>query len=175
MTSCNQPSVTYVGHGVMLSRFPESVFGVQEHHHVDAPARSFALIHHQDFAVCRTALLRYKAEALADHGYEATNVCPVDPVRYEEEIIYVACLENQKAMIAVAASGDVVYVPRNVMSYRNLRPTEELLGDAMPALTCPVLPYENPGVVIQTLQAPKQRAFLLFPSQHQVQKCVSLG
>ncbi len=163
-------AVTYVGHGVMLSRFPEPVFGIQEFHHVDAPARSFAGVHPADFAICRTALLRYKTEPLADHGHEAVNVAPVDPVRYEEEVVFILKLE-EKAMLAVATSGDVVFVPRNVLIFRKLRPARALLGEAMPALTCPILPYENPGAVAPGRQAPSQRAFLLFPSLAQAQKC----
>ncbi len=149
-----------VSHGVMLSRFPESVIGVRGHGHVDAPATTFSL-NPYGVPICSTVLVRYRPEPLADHGQEAINVVPLLPIKYEEEIVLVAI--SGQAMVAAASSGDVVLVPGNVLQYRHLSASEELLGRAYPALTCPILPYENPGTPEGTgLSVPDRRAHLLY-------------
>ncbi len=63
---------------------------------------------------------------------------PLLPIKYEEEIVLITI--SGQAMVAVASSGDVVLVPGNVLQYRHLSVSEELLGRAYPALTCPILP-----------------------------------
>ncbi len=157
----NSGSSVAVSHGLMLSRFPESVIGIHHFLQIDAPASAFSVDPYQ-IAICASVLVRYRGEALADHGLEAIAVAPLGPIRYEEELVFVA--RSGQAMIAVAGSGDVVFVPKNVLQFRHFRATDELLGDRMGGLTCPILPYENPGAPLgTTLQAPRRRVHLLYP------------
>ncbi len=74
MATNGDPEVE-VSHGVLLSRFPQSVLGVCGRQHVDASERAFSCAgtnaRSRDVAVCQTALLRFRAEPLDEHLYEA--------------------------------------------------------------------------------------------------------
>ncbi len=145
----------------MLSRFPQNVIGVYGRRHIDAPNSAFS-VNPQEIPICSMVLVRYRPEPLAEHLFEAISVMLLGPLKFEDEIVFVAATGS--AMIALGSSGDVIYVPKNVFSYRRLTISDEMVGRRMPALTCPLLPYENPGSPGGTqLSAPTRRAYLLYP------------
>ncbi len=153
---------TFVGHGVLLSREPEPIFGISNHRHVDASANTFCNVPQpENFSICRTVLLRYHATTMRYQRYhQACAIAPL-PSTYHERITFVASAGVN--MVAIGDGNATIWVPCHALRYRGIQASDDLCGTTASALVSSILPYENPGPIVNLdLPEPAFCVYLLF-------------